>query len=63
MAQNNANADEIQVYAVTVNVATNELVARDERGQELARVSGEGTHDDHAELARKASETLASWYN
>ena len=57
------NGSEMLVYTVTMNLATNELVARDLRGVELARQAGEGTHTDHAELARKASETLASWYS
>jgi len=56
---------EMVVYTVSANLTTGELVARDLRGVELARVDTEegGNHDEHAELARKASETLATWYN
>ena len=45
---------------------TGDLVARDHRGEELARVT-EGSNKEgdeaHAGLARKAHQTLAAWYN
>lgn len=57
-----AEASEMMVYEVRANLATGELVARDLSGRELARTKG-NDHAAHAELARKASETLAAWYN
>lgn len=62
----NTDGPEMMVYAVHVNLTTGELVARDLRGVELTRTStenGGGTAEEHAEVARLASETLASWYN
>jgi hypothetical protein len=53
---------EMLVYSVQLNLETCGMVARDLAGRELARVAGD-TADHHAELARKAAETLASWYN
>lgn len=53
---------ELTVYTVTVDLETAELVARDSYGRELARTDRDG-NEDHADLARKAAETLVSWYN
>lgn len=66
---NETNGTEMMVYTVFANLSTGDLVARDLRGVELARVTeggnkeGDEGHEAHAELARKASETLAAWYN
>lgn len=63
------NGTEMMVYAVFTNLSTGDLIARDLRGVELARVEEGGTkegdegHEAHAELARKANKTLAAWYN
>lgn len=53
---------ELTVYTVTVDLNTAELVARDTNGRELARTDQDGA-EDHGDLARKAAETLISWYN
>ena len=53
---------EMLVFATMLNLETNELVARDLAGRELARVAGDSP-TAYAELARKAAETLATWYN
>lgn len=64
-----ANSNEMSVYTVFADLSSGDLVARDLRGVELARVpegsnlEGEQGHEAHAEVARKASETLNAWYN
>lgn len=60
---------EMMVYAVFTDLSTGDLIARDLRGVELARVEeggnkdGDEGHEAHAALANKASQTLAAWYN
>lgn len=52
------------LFTVSHDVRTNELVARDPNGTELAR-QGESTTGGDAtqEIAAKAMETLSEWYN
>lgn len=54
--------NEVTLFTVTMDMETNELVARTEWGVEIARVPGDD-EAAYAALAKTAFATLASWYN